>query len=107
MSLDVYLKNASGELLYERNITHNLNEMAKAAGIYDCLWYPNETGITLAHQLIEPLSVGTTKLATQKKVFEEFNAANGWGTWEHFLPFCAGYLQACRDHPDALVSVSR
>lgn len=107
MSLDVYLESESGEALYERNITHNLNQMAKAAGIYDCLWNPNETGITHANQIIEPLSIGTAKLATQKRVFEEFNAPNGWGMWEHFLPFCADYLQACRDYPDALVRVSK
>ena len=107
MSLDVYLKSESGELLYESNITHNLNQMAKAAGVYDCLWNPKETGITHARQIIEPLSVGTAKLATQKRVFEEFNSPNGWGMWEHFLPFCADYLQACRDHPDALVKVSK
>jgi hypothetical protein len=27
--------------------------------------------------------------------------------WEHFVPFCMDYLQACRDNPDAHVNVSR
>ncbi len=107
MSLDVWLKNEAGEKLYSRNITHNLTEMADKAGIYKCLWRPEEIGITHARQLIDPLDSGVALLATQKARFEKFNSPNGWGLWEHFLPFCADYLQACRDHPDALVRVSR
>lgn len=107
MSLYVYLENEAGEELYSRNITHNLGKMACAAGIYECLWRPDEHGITHARQIIEPLAAGVALLATQKARFEEFNALNGWGLWEHFLPFCADYLQACRENPDALVKVSR
>jgi hypothetical protein len=107
MSLDVWLEDESGVELYSRNITHNLGEMADQAGIYKFLWRPEEIGITHARQLIDPLDSGVALLATQKARFEKFNAPNGWGLWEHFLPFCADYLQACRDHPDALVRVSR
>ena len=107
MSLDIYLSDDQGRQLYWRNITHNLGKMAREAGIYDCLWRPDENGITHARQIIEPLSAGLALLVTNKARFEEFNASNGWGKWEHFVPFCAGYLQACRDHPDALVRVSR
>lgn len=106
MSLDVYLMDA-GEELYHRNITHNLGHMAVEAGIYKCLWRPDENGITHARQIIEPLAAGVTLLATQKRRFEKFNSPNGWGLREHFVPFCMDYLQACRDHPDALVKVSR
>ena len=107
MSLDVWLEDEAGVELYSRNITHNLCEMADQAGIYKCLWRPEEIGITHARQLIDPLDSGVALLATQKARFEKFNSPNGWGLWEHFLPFCADYLQACRDHPDALVRVSR
>ncbi len=107
MSLDVYLTDTSGDEVYSRNTTHNLGKMASAADIYECLWRPDEHGITHARQIIEPLSTGVTLLATEKARFEAFNASNGWGMWEHFLLFCADYLQACRDHPDALVTVSR
>jgi len=107
MSLDVYLTAADGSELYSRNITHNLGKMAEEAGIYECLWRPDENGITHARQIIEPLAAGVTLLTTEKARFEAMNASNGWGKWAHFLPFCADYLQACRDHPDALVSVCR
>ena len=107
MSLDVYLEAETGEGIYSRNITHNLGAMAVEAGIYDCLWRPDEHGITHARQIIEPLAAGVALLATQKARFEEFNSPNGWGLWKNFLPFCADYLQACRDNPGALVKVSR
>lgn len=107
MSLDVYLEGPEGQELYLANITHNLNTMAEEAGIYECLWRPDEHGITHARQIIEPLEKGVSLLATQKERFEAFNAPNGWGKWENFLPWCAKYLQACRDNPDALVKVSR
>jgi hypothetical protein len=107
MSLDVYLEDPEGKELYWANITHNLNTMAGEAGIYKCLWRPDENGITHARQIIEPLAAGVALLATEKDRFEAFNAPNGWGKWESFLPWCAKYLQACRDNPDALVKVSR
>lgn len=107
MSLDVWLTDDDGAEVYSANITHNLNRMAIEAGIYECLWRPEERGITHARQIVEPLTSGVALLATQKARFESFNAANGWGTWEHFLPFCARYLQACKDNPNAIVSVSR
>ena len=107
MSLDVYLTDANGEEVYSANITHNLNKMASEAGIYKCLWYPDEIGITHAKQLIEPLTAGVAKMATEKAHFEQYNAANGWGTWTNFVPWCARYLQACKDYPEALVRVDR
>lgn len=107
MSLDVWLEDEAGNGLYNANITHNLNKMAGEAGIYECLWRPDEHGITHARQVIEPLSKGLALLVTEKARFERFNAPNGWGLWKHFVPFCADYLQACREHPDALVRVSR
>ena len=106
LSLDVYLMD-DGVEVYSRNITHNVGRMAQAAGIYECLWRPDEIGITHAKQMIMPLSMGVALLATEKDRFEKFNASNGWGMWEHFLPFCADYLQACRNHPEAIVEVSR
>jgi hypothetical protein len=106
MSLDVHLTD-NGVKVYSRNITHNLGKMAHEAGIYKCLWRPEEIGITHAKQMIDLLERGVALLATEKSRFEKFNSPNGWGMWEHFLPFCADYLQACRDNPEAIVEVSR
>ena len=93
--------------IYWANITHNLNRMAKAAGIYEVLWRPDEAGYTHAQQLIEPLKEGLEKLKADPKHFEQFNASNGWGLYGHFVPFVERYLEACIINPDAEVSVSR
>jgi hypothetical protein len=107
MSLDVDLIDDDGRELYSRNITHNLGKMAREAGIYMILWRPDEIEITHAAQIIEPLEKGLAMLVTQKAKMEKFNSPNGWGMWEHFVPFCADYLQACRDHPSAKIRISR
>lgn len=95
------------DTVYEANITHNLNTMAAAAGIYKHLWRPDELGITKARELIEPLRVGLALLQSDRERFEKFNASNGWGLYEHFVPWVRKYLAACEEYPDANVSVSR
>lgn len=93
--------------LYWANITHNLGRMADAAGIYNELWRPEEIGITKASQLIEPLRAGLERLRADPNKFEQYNASNGWGLYEHFVQWVQKYLIACEEHPDANVSVSR
>lgn len=125
MSLDVYLtgpeyecdcicdrcqnehKRTTRDEYYSANITHNLGAMAREAGIYQHMWRPEELGITKASQLIEPLAAGLALLQSDRKRFEAFNASNGWGLYEHFVPFVSEYLTACREHPEADVSVWR
>ena len=93
--------------LYWRNITHNLGAMAAAAGIYEPLWRPDECGITTAKQLIAPLQAGLDKLKADPEGFAKFNASNAWGVYNDFVPFVEEYLDACKLHPEATVSVSR
>ena len=96
-----------GEAVYSANITHNLNRMAGAAGIYEHLWRPEEIGVTHAAQLIEPLSAGLALLQSDPPRFQAFNSPNGWGMYDHFVSFVARYLDACQIYPTATVSVSR
>ena len=107
MSLDIYLEDEYGNELYSRNITHNLNKMADAAGIYEVLWRPEEIAITHAYQVIQPLTDGLIILVLNKKEFEQYNPDNGWGDYEGLVMFCADYLQACNDTPIATIRVCR
>jgi len=93
--------------VYRANITHNLNKMAEAAGIYKHLWRPEEIGITKASELIEPLMVGLALLKSDPKRFKKFDAPNGWGLYVHFVPFVEKYLRACEENPDAAVEAYR
>jgi hypothetical protein len=98
---------AEGETLYSSNITHNLNKMAEAAGIYMHLWRPEEIGISKASQLIDPLFAGYKVLITEAERMKEFSPHNGWGTHYSFVPFVREYLEACAKYPDATVEVDR
>ncbi len=93
--------------VYEANITHNLNRMADAAGIYQALWRPEEIGVTQAKQLIEPLRAGLAKLRSDPERFRAFNPSNGWGDYDGLVEFVANYLIACEEYPEATVRVSR
>lgn len=113
MSLDVYLSIneclccGRNDEFYSSNITHNLNKMAMEAGIYDIVWRPEENGITRAKQLIEPLTKAIAEMKADPERFKKFDASNGWGTYEHFIPWLEEYLSACEVEPESLVRVSR
>jgi hypothetical protein len=92
---------------YAANITHNLGRMASEAGIYEALWRPEEIGITKASQLVEPLTKGLELLKIDPERFEKLNASNGWGKYEHFVPWVENYLNACKEYPEADIAVSR
>ena len=107
MSLDFYLKKTQPTVVFDANITHNLNKMAEEAGIYNCLWRPDENCIEKAYQMIEPLSAGLAELLANPAKYKKFDAPNGWGLYEHFVPFVKDVLNACIENPDADVEVSR
>jgi hypothetical protein len=93
--------------LYSANITHNLNRMAEEAGIYKVLWRPDEIGATRAVDIIAALRTGLTLLESDPRRFKAFDAPNGWGLYEHFIPFVVKYLAACCENPLATIEVSR
>lgn len=93
---------------YDANITHNLNKMAAAVGLYIPLWRPEEGGYKLAMDLFAPLNEGIAKLlARGKDELRQYEPRNGWGTYENLLSFATQYLEACKANPDAEISVSR
>ena len=112
---------------YDANITHNLVQMANKAGIYEALWRPyrlvdgydipdgdneaeyefEESHTIFARDIIDALEKGLADLEARPEYFEQFNSPNGWGLYEHFVPFVRSYLEACRQYPNAIVEVSR
>jgi hypothetical protein len=95
------------ELVYEANITHNLGQMAAAAGIYEHLWRPEEIGAVKAAQLIEPLTNGLELLRSFPERFKALEPENKWGTYDTFVPWIEKYLAACKEYPDAEVHACR
>lgn len=94
-------------MLYQRNITHNLGDMAREAGIYKAVWRPEEIGAKYAKDISEIVEEGLTSLKAQPDYFKQFDSPNGWGTYENFIPFVEEYLYALKKYPDAEISVSR
>ena len=107
MSLDVTLTATRKVSVFDANITHNLSKMAEEAGIYKHLWRPDEIEIKTAAELIEPLKAGLQKMKDNPEHFKSFDAENGWGTYDDFVPWIEKYLAACEENPDAEVSVWR
>jgi hypothetical protein len=97
---------SSEETVYSANITHNLSRMAAAAGIYKHLWHPDEVGIETAGQLVEPLKEGLQKMIDNPSDYKKYNASNGWGMYEHFIPWIKEYIEACEIHIGASVHTS-
>lgn len=93
--------------VFEANITHNLTKMADEAGIYQHVWRPEELGIATAKSLIEPLRQGIARMKSDPEHFRKLDSPNGWGRYEHFVPWLEQYLEACEQNPDAEISVSR
>ena len=93
--------------VFSANITQNLNKMAYGAGIYAILWRPEYNGIEKAEQLIEPLRKAIAEMKANPARFKKHNSHNGWGLYEHFLPWLARLLEACVLYPEASVDASR
>lgn len=95
------------ECVFDANITHNLNKMADAAGIYEACWRPEEIGATKASDIIQILEKGFEDMKARPEHFKKFDSENGWGTYKDFLLWVESYLNACREYPDAIIEVSR
>lgn len=107
MSLDISLYAVRKTEIFEYNITHNLNRMAEAAGVYKALWRPEEIGAKKAEDIIPALTLGLANLEADPAHYRTFEPENKWGTYEGLRDFVRSYLEACKANPDAEIEVSR
>lgn len=99
MSLDIILTAPRPTHVFERNITHNLGPMAKAAGLYEVMWRPEEINVNVAADAIPLLERGLENLVADPDKYKALEPENGWGTYEGLVKFVEAYLEACqRDH---------
>ena len=103
MSADIYITNCCAG--HGHNITHNLGQMFRAAGL-DWRDYkdadPEVTALALGRNVREALSL----MRSDPERFRQFDAPNGWGTYEHALQFLEELAASCERHPDGKVGVS-
>lgn len=98
---------SGGEELHWQNITHNLNRMAVKAGFYDALWRGDESDIKNPKQLAEAIIPGLQHMIDNPAAYIPFNAENGWGTYDQFVPWLKELVEACKEFPDAEIHWSR
>lgn len=109
MDIDVGTEELHRVYLYDLNITHNLNKMAVACGLYDFMW---DAEITVgnkgtAQDLIGGLTKSVKDLKSNPAKYKKYNSSNGWGVYEDLLHISEEFLEACKRYPKAKVSVSR
>jgi|TARA_R110000765_G_scaffold120939_7_gene216930 hypothetical protein len=92
--------------LFDCNITHNLNRMATELGIYSFLWNKEDTTY-VADDLIAPLWAALIDMRNHQDYYIQFDAPNGWGTYDNFLPWLEKLLDKCEQYPKANVSHCR
>lgn len=107
MSLDIMLSVVGPTVVHWQNITHNLGKMADAAGVYRHLWHPEDLAINLAFQLIGSLETAIADMENNPDYYRQYDAKNGWGTYDDFLPWLKKLLEACKENPNASIRVSR
>lgn len=105
MSLDVWLKQ-DGVEVFDANITHNLAGMAEACGVYYACWAPHEIHCKKAKHILPMLKCGIKVLIADEEHYRKFDSPNGWGKYEHFLPWLQKYAKACEEFTDAKIFVS-
>ncbi|KKN79246.1 hypothetical protein LCGC14_0342640 [marine sediment metagenome] len=71
------------------------------------LWRIEETSVKVAKDLIEPLTNGLEKLKAKPEFYKNFDAKNGWGTYDDFVPWVEKLLIACLENPEATISTNR
>ena len=81
------------------NITHNLGKMAKAAGVYDCLWRSGENDFEVAEQIIPILQSAIKDMEERPDYYKKFNHPSGWGDYDDFVPWLKDLLKSCENHP--------
>lgn len=94
-------------VVFECNITHNLNTMADACGVYKCLWRPDEQGYKVAGDIIADLENGLKKLKDNPEHYKKYNPSNGWGDYDWLVDAVESTLEACKKFPHAVIKISR
>ena len=101
MSLDFYLEcKCCGTPIFAQQVTHNLNTMAGACGLYGVMWHASEDEGTLGRDCIERLEKGLAELKAHPDHYRKFNPENGWGSYNGLVKAAEKILEACKRYPD-------
>ena len=106
MSLDIDLIE-HGESMWSANMTHNLNKIAIEAGVYECLWRPDEIGVKYARDNISNLRFALGIFHLKYDELKKLNPSNGWGDIDGLIEVTQDFLKACIEYPNAIIECDR
>lgn len=106
MSLDIDLIEY-GESMWSANMTHNLNKIAIEAGVYECLWRPDEIGVKYARDNISNLRFALGIFYSKYDELKKLNPSNGWGDIDRLIEVTQDFLKACMEYPNAIIECDR
>lgn len=104
MSLDISLRATVETTVLDKNITGNLAPMWREAGVFDALY---ESEGLKARDVLATVEEGLALMKSDPDRFRQFDAPNGWGTYEHAVSFLEELVEAFTKHPDGTISVWR
>lgn len=81
--------------------------MAKEAGIDQALWHPEDVRIEVAGDMTASIYPGYMDITERPEYYRQFDAENGWGTYDDFIPWLDKLLNACQKWPNAEVRAYR
>ena len=114
------------DMIHHFNITHNLNKMAIASGLYDVMWRPytlidgfdlnfsqreefefEDSHLIRANFISKKLEQGLDELLSNKEEYVIFNPSNGWGNYDNLVNVARTYLHYCKEYPDSYIRIFR
>jgi hypothetical protein len=104
MSLDIYLSAVVELEVVSKNITHNLTPMWREAGVYYALY--DSEGETAA-EILPVLEKGLIKMLADPEKYKKLDSPNGWGTYEHAVPWLTELIAEFKKYPQGMISVSK
>ena len=106
MSLTLYFLQTREVEEASCNITHNLHDMAKALGVYELLWQPENTPDMKAKDILPEINRAITKLVSNQEKYMVYESPNGWGTVNGMLKFLQKVRTACEEFPESRLKAS-
>jgi len=107
MSYDVYLElddktETDNEFVWERNHTSNTARMWRTAGC-DIAEFDGKPASELGPAAARAIAA----IVTEPEKYRPMEPANGWGSVPSTVHFLTAIWEACAEHPEATVRVSR
>lgn len=90
--------------LFTYNLTHNLANMARMAGVYAPIWHPNDPPYPRYEKAIDLIAIldhGIKKMEANPEYYKKFNPLNKWGSYDGLLKALNAIKHACFQHQNA------